>query len=377
MANAWCSWATRSLNANRLTGTETALSLRYPDRNVTFRNLGWSGDTVWGEARASFGTVADGFKHLREHVESLKPTVILVGYGGNEAFAGEEQLPRFVQGLQTLLDTLAPTGAQIVLLSPMKHEERGLPLFSAKKRNHDLRVYRDAIANVARQRGHRFVDLYAFADKNTATQPAWTENGIHLTSYGYWKTAAALERELFGGKPNSPRVEINWSVQASGEGVRIEAAPPRLSFEATLATLPPPLPPKEFARPPLTITGGLDVVVRGLPKGKYRLLIDKKTAATALAAEWAAGVKLNRGPDFAQVEQMREAIVEKNRLYFYRWRPQNETYLFGFRKHEQGQNAREIPLFDPLVAQKEAEIARLRKPQSHRYVLVREPEMWP
>jgi hypothetical protein len=41
--------------------------------------------------------------------------------------------------------------------------------------------------------------------------------------------------------------------------------------------------------------------------------------------------------------------VRKDELFFNRWRPQNETYLFGFRKHEQGQNAREIPMFDPLI----------------------------
>ncbi len=64
-------------------------------------------------------------------------------------------------------------------------------------------------------------------------------------------------------------------------------------------------------------------------------------------------------------------INAKNELYFHRWRPQNETYLFGFRKHEQGNNAREIPLFDPLVAAKEAEIARLRVPAEHRYEMIR------
>ena len=62
-------------------------------------------------------------------------------------------------------------------------------------------------------------------------------------------------------------------------------------------------------------------------------------------------------------------------LYFYRWRPQNETYLFGFRKHEQGNNAREIPQFDPLVEAKEKEIARLRRPVKHTYELVRESEV--
>ena len=67
---------------------ETALTSRWPDRNVTFRNLGWSGDTVFGDARAGFGTPAEGFTHLRDHVLALKPTVIIIGYGGNESFDG-------------------------------------------------------------------------------------------------------------------------------------------------------------------------------------------------------------------------------------------------------------------------------------------------
>ena len=56
---------------------------------------------------------------------------------------------------------------------------------------------------------------------------------------------------------------------------------------------------------------------------------------------------------------LRSAILAKNELYFHRWRPANNTYLFLFRKHEQGQNAKEIPLFDPLVAEREQEIAKL------------------
>ncbi len=83
---------------------------------------------------------------------------------------------------------------------------------------------------------------------------------------------------------------------------------------------------------------------------------------------------VERDPDIDQVEALRSAIVEKNLLYFYRWRPQNETYLFGFRKHEQGNNASEIPLFDPLVEEKEKAIAGLRVPIKHVYELKRENE---
>jgi hypothetical protein len=50
---------------------------------------------------------------------------------------------------------------------------------------------------------------------------------------------------------------------------------------------------------------------------------------------------------------LRETIVAKNHLFFQRWRPQNEIYLFGSRKHEQGRNGAEIPQFDPLIAEKE------------------------
>jgi hypothetical protein len=60
-------------------------------------------------------------------------------------------------------------------------------------------------------------------------------------------------------------------------------------------------------------------------------------------------------------EPLRKAVIAKNELFFYRWRPQNETYLFGFRKHEQGKNAKEVAEFDPLVSKAEEEIAKIRK----------------
>lgn len=50
-----------------------------------------------------------------------------------------------------------------------------------------------------------------------------------------------------------------------------------------------------------------------------------------------------------------DAIVRKNELYFHRYRPQNETYLFLFRKHEQGNNAAEVEQFEKLAD--EADVA--------------------
>jgi hypothetical protein len=109
--------------------------------------------------------------------------------------------------------------------------------------------------------------------------------------------------------------------------------------------------------------------VHGLGKGNFTLTIDGQEITTATAKQWAEGVSIHGGPDYEQAEKLRAAIIEKNRLYFHRWRPQNETYLFGFRKKEQGQNAVEIPEFDPLLAKQEEEIAKLRVPVAHTYEL--------
>ena len=66
------------------------------------------------------------------------------------------------------------------------------------------------------------------------------------------------------------------------------------------------------------------------------------------------------GTDSVQYENMRSLIVKKNELYFHRWRPQNITYLFGFRKHEQGNNAADIAKFDPFIQDLEKQIHELQ-----------------
>jgi lysophospholipase L1-like esterase len=354
---------------------ETALTRRYPTRSVLFRNLGWSGDTVFGHARAGFGTTADGFRHLRDQVLATRPTVILVGYGSNEAFDGPSGLPAFVRGLDTLLDALAPARARMVLLSPLRQEELGRPLPDPAGQNRNLRLYADAIRETARKRGLGFVDLYdLLGDGARATPPApLTDNGIHLTAWGYWRSAPLLEKGLGLARPT-------WLVEvdAAGKGLtargtridRLEGAP--LRFRVTDEMLPlPPAPVDGAPRRPVHQEERV-LRVKGLAAGFYTLTVDGQAVARAPAGAWGAGVVIRKGPEFEQAKRLRAAVVAKNRLYFHRWRPQNETYLFGFRNHEQGQNAVEVPRFDPLVAGQEKVIARLRVPVAHTYELKRE-----
>jgi hypothetical protein len=77
------------------------------------------------------------------------------------------------------------------------------------------------------------------------------------------------------------------------------------------------------------------------------------------------------GPDVAKpLEAIRAKTIAKNREFFYRWRPQNDTYIFGFRKHEQGKNAVEIPQFDPIVQKMEDEITAASKALDPRHVTI-------
>ena len=361
---------------------ETMLTARWPDRSITFRNLGWSGDTVWGEARAGFDRPEDGFRRLLQSVSEQRPTVIVLGYGLNESFAGEPGVPRFRQGLTALLEQFEKTDAAIVLLSPLPHAQSGLPYPDPESRNRDLRTYTDLIREIAEQRGHRFTDLFRRMESVMHAPGArrLSDNGIHLSEYGYWLLWFQAGRE-FGIKLGGPVKPIGKSDSVSLESslpAKVEnfsATPRGYRFDLTYPWLP------NLQAPGVKVTAagpaGRYLLVRGLPPGSYHVEIDGTIVEASdfqLQASVLVPLPLGHAPEAGQVEELRRAIIQKNRLYFHRWRPQNETYLFGFRKHEQGQNAAEVPKFDPLVEELEAHIAKLRVPAKHTYEIVKQGE---
>src|SRR5262249_23202298 len=87
----------------------------------------------------------------------------------------------------------------------------------------------------------------------------------------------------------------------------------------------------------------------------YGALATRVSDVLGWSSYWAKNFKVDN------YEALRQTIIAKNQLFFNRWRPENSTYLFLFRKHEQGKNAREIPQFDPLITAEEEKIAKLRR----------------
>jgi hypothetical protein len=173
---------------------ETLFVMRWPQRKITFRNLGWSGDTVFCDARGYEHDAERGFANLTKQVHELKPTVVLIGYGMGDSFDGNAGLPRFRQGLERMLDMLKDLDARIVLVGPIRHENLGPPLPDPAQHNRDLRKYADVMADVAAKRGHRFVDLFELLKSEDGTP--LTDNGIHLTQHGYARAAAVIGQAL-------------------------------------------------------------------------------------------------------------------------------------------------------------------------------------
>jgi lysophospholipase L1-like esterase len=255
---------------------ETSLVAAHPETSLTFRNLGWSGDTVWAESRGVFDQPAKGYERMLALVRELKPTILFVAYGRNESYQGDTGLAAFRTQLEKLCDDLRaaaaagaaneavkPADIRLVLVTPHRFET-----VDADARNATLSIYSQAIRDIAKAKQAGLVDLFAQLPAIAPPGEKLTENGVHLSNAGYAQAARVF-------------------AAASGHE-----------------------PSADFA---------------------------------------------------ARSENLRTQVVAKNTLFFHRWRPANETYIFLFRKHEQGNNAVEIPQFDPLVEAAEQKVRTLVK----------------
>lgn len=328
---------------------ELALNLALPETSFTLRNLGWSGDTVSAISRARFGNQQEAWSHLTKSLDLVDPTIIFVGYGTNEAFRGKEGLEEFKSNYAKLLEELEKRTQRIVLIKPLPMENLGPPLPNPEEYNANVQLYGEAIKQLAYDRGHRTMSIstalakYQPTGKNAPEH--LTDNGMHLTEFGYWYLAPKMVESL---------TPWTWSSETPLKAV---AANPLKLHDKVLMPLP------YSSAPSNEVPQSIQCVTQFFQQGNYVLQgPGDAPAVTATNEQWGRGVDIPATTLYAKTEQLRQAILRKNQLFFDRFRPQNETYLYLFRKHEQGNNAVEIPQFDPLIAQQEKKIFELKQP---------------
>ncbi len=367
---------------------EFLATTQFPDRHVTFRNLGWSADTPQGQSRVSFdhGKPASAwFQQLTNSIAQLKPSVVFLGYGMANSFQGDAGLPGFVADLEKLMDAIqqnvGTNAVRWVVFSPVPHERLPAPLPDASRHDGQLAVYTKALQELAVRRQAHFVNLFeslaaAAAPTDTKTPHApITDNGIHLNAYGYRLAANATSAGL-GWKRRFWRHSIipegkirQGSSGAVASEIQMEQERLSLVFKQDRLDLPPW---PEGDVPSLLRQQVNRFQILGLKEGgRYDLMMDGQFVQALYPTNLTGGIIFTGGPALAQSEELRQVILQKNELFFHRWRPQNTTYLTGFRKYEQGQNAKELPQFEPLIEEQEKKIASLRAPRPHKIEVVR------
>ena len=205
---------------------ETEMYLRYPDLQLTIRNMCDGGNTPgfrphsgrvspWafpGAERFQTELARDSgseghFETPDQWLTRLEADVIVAFFGYNESFQGEEGLETYKAELAAFIEHtlsqryngLAPP--QLAIVSPIAFEDlsdqRDLP--DGKQENARLAMYTDAMQEVAAEHDVVFVDAFTPSKQwYSASEEPLTIDGFQLTEAGYARLATLIADEVFG-----------------------------------------------------------------------------------------------------------------------------------------------------------------------------------
>ncbi len=356
---------------------ETRMHQQFPDRTFTVRNLAFSADTPRGWSRASFDPAAKGFERLKEQLAVVKPTVVFLGYG-------------MAASLQEITDR---SGDPTLNPDPARY---GAEPMSAVRFKKELGELMDAINEVAAvpavtpaNAGNDRASLSGTAVRGTATaaeqsaasttaeaavasskpNPRDAAGGQHAAKVRFVLLSPIRHEDLRSTRPNLPDPTRHNELLALYSKAIEELAQERGGRFVPTQNL------QKAVREQIdSLSGFSKGLGNAFPSAKVVVSLPMLTdngihlhdqgygALAGFVSEQLFGSAPVSGPPNIDASLgLRAAIIRKNELFFHQWRPANSTYLFGFRKHEQGQNAKEMPMFDPLIDAAEAAIDRLKK----------------
>jgi len=370
-----------SITEQRLytTAIEAYTLARFPQWKLTFRNLGWSGDTAQG-----------GLNRAPRDLLPLKPTFVTIDFGMNDhgyrAF-DENIFKNYIEKQTGLVSLLKSNGARVALVTPQPIEDKR-PDPDKDVRNESLRKMSDGLREVATKEGVLFADQFdpymAVMLRARQADPAAVIGGgdsVHPGPVGQTIMAWAILKCL-GAPAAVSSAELDGTngkvVAATGcEITDAKVAAGVVTFTRKDTALPMPVNPQGEAVtkliPLLADLSRYELKVTGLTAPKYQLLIDDKPAATLTAEELTQGcnLTLTAGPITEQARQLWSLVVEKNNVFFNRWRG---VQLYGppdWAKTPAFEASREKELarLDEDIAQRETKIHAECQPLPHVFVL--------
>ncbi len=375
---------------------------RYPAWAMTFRNVGWGGDTSWlrqrahpdeGRLFAAEGADLDAMvqtavrQGLDRDVLPLKPTFVTVKFGMNDhsyqAFR-PDIFRAYCRSQTEIAKDLEAAGARVTFLTPQPIEEKR-PDPDKDVRNQSLSQFATGLQKVATGAKAGFVDLFnpfmalmmAERSKN-ASSFIGGGDAVHPGPAGQTLMAWIVLKGLGATAPVSSATIDAQSRSVSAERCRVENVTVdggKLVFDRLDDALPMPIDTR--AEPALKLAPVLDELslytlrVTGLAAGKYAVLIDGEPALKATAEELAKGINLSNadGPITRQSREVLALIFHKNDRYFDRWRRIQLYTLPDWAKGadiEPQRNA-ELKRLDDEIASDESKLNEARKPKKHRF----------
>ncbi len=222
---------------------ETETYYRFPDKNLTIRNLCDGGDTPgfrphsgrndpWAFPGAEkFQTIlaqnseSQGFfERPDEWLTRLKTDVIIAFFGLNDVDEDTTALKHFEAEIEGFIShTLSQKyngidTPALAIVSPIAFQDLSAiyDLPNGEKENAHLKVITGIIESVTKRRNVRFIDAFSASQEWFATGKTYTIDGLQLNDEGYELFANFLVDELFGeGQPknNVDKKALNEAVQ--------------------------------------------------------------------------------------------------------------------------------------------------------------------
>jgi lysophospholipase L1-like esterase len=382
---------------------------RQPAWKLTFRNVGWGGDTSWlrqrshtdeGELFAADSATQQRMvdeavgRGLGRDVLPLKPTAVTVKFGMNDhsyqAFR-PDIFGAYVRSQEQIAKVLQANGARVAFLTPQPIEDKR-PDPDKDARNQSLRKFSDGLKAVAASTGSAFVDQFdpymaMLLRERKDNPPVFIGGGdaVHPGPVGHtvmaWAILKGLDAPAF---MSGAEIDGAAGKLLTAQGCRVEnlkVSEGTISFDRLDETLPMPIDARAESAlklaPILGDLGRYELQVSGLPAGSYEVAIDGNAVAKLSSQDLAQGWNLTTtaGPITEQGRELLNLVIKKNDLFFNRWR---NVQLYNFAlpawaqwPESEARRSAELARLDQQIAEQEARIDEVRRPKPHQFTVKR------
>jgi lysophospholipase L1-like esterase len=389
---------------------------RFPNWKISFRNLGWGGDTSAYSKRQDFATlssIAAAPQAEREDlvgravkagldrdVLPLKPTAVTINFGMNDGgwgAAGAGIYEAYLACQTASARQLKAAGARVAFITPKPVERTAKP--AEFEGNKSLAKFSAGLSEVAQSTDARYanafqplLDLLVAGHEKQPNISLTGGDGVHPDPAGHllvsWAFLKALGATSDVSSATVDAVALKATQVENCKVDQVANVDGVVKFVRLDDRLPLPVPVESAkaldAAPILNDLSLYLLTVTGLEAPRYALIIDGVKAGEFTREQLAAGINMTGlpGPVTTQMQELFKKISAKNQAFNNRWRSvqifqiKSPTWLkTSLRLDPESSVAlekartEELSRCDLQIASLENEIELLRQNKPHSYEL--------